>query len=202
MVPTQSSKPGTEAMGADDFPGADHWVPADVTMPRLREAAQACQGCNLCFSGTKGKRRIHASPDLAHMTACAPWLSAELAVVQPRGVVVLGATAGRAIFGRSFKVTARRGQILTLPETPEGCRSQNGWWPRRTLPPFSDHRIGTRPSPRWSQTSNLPPARLGKTYSGAWPECARLCGNVVVFDMWGGWTRSWPPRWHPNPGNA
>lgn len=40
-------------MGADDFPGADHWVPAYVTMPRLREAAQACQGCDLYADATQ-----------------------------------------------------------------------------------------------------------------------------------------------------
>jgi len=69
------------------------------------------------FSGTPGKRRIHASPDLVHMVACAPWLAAELNLVQPRGVVALGATAGEAIFRRSFKVTASRCQILAWPES-------------------------------------------------------------------------------------
>jgi uracil-DNA glycosylase len=68
------------------------------------------------FSGTKGKRRIHKTPDLAHMRACSPWLTAELSVVKPTGVVVLGATAGKAILGSRFKVTEQRGQLLDWPE--------------------------------------------------------------------------------------
>lgn len=67
------------------------------------------------FSGTRGKRRIHQTPDRVHVFACSPWLTAELALVRPRGVVLLGATAGRAILGPSFRVTASRGQLLTWP---------------------------------------------------------------------------------------
>jgi uracil-DNA glycosylase len=44
-----------------------------------------------------------------------PWLSAELSLVAPQGVVLLGATAGKAILGRSFKVTQSRGQLLPWP---------------------------------------------------------------------------------------
>jgi uracil-DNA glycosylase len=67
------------------------------------------------FSEVRGKQRIHKSPDLVHMTACMPWLSAELSLVAPQGVVLLGATAGKAILGRSFKVTQSRGQLLPWP---------------------------------------------------------------------------------------
>jgi DNA polymerase len=67
------------------------------------------------FSGTRGKRRIHANPDRVHVLACAPWLLAELTVVQPRGVVLLGATAGKALLGPKFKVTQARGTLQTWP---------------------------------------------------------------------------------------
>jgi uracil-DNA glycosylase family protein len=67
------------------------------------------------FSEVRGKQRIHKSPDLAHMTACMPWLLAELSLVRPQGVVLLGATAGKAILGRTFKVTQSRGQLLPWP---------------------------------------------------------------------------------------
>jgi DNA polymerase len=60
----------------------------------------------------RGKRRIHVKPDLAHMTACHPWLEAELAVVDPRVVVLLGATAGRAVLGRPVRIGAERGRLL------------------------------------------------------------------------------------------
>jgi DNA polymerase len=64
------------------------------------------------FSGTRGKQRIHKSPSRWHVTACGPWLLAELEVVKPQVVVVLGATAGQAVFGPSFRVGETRGRPL------------------------------------------------------------------------------------------
>jgi len=63
-----------------------------------------------------GKRRIHQTPDASHIGACAPWLSAELAILDPEIVVTLGATAGRAMLGPSFRVTKQRGMLIPLPE--------------------------------------------------------------------------------------
>ena len=68
------------------------------------------------FSGTRGKQRIHKTPSRAHVTACRPWLLAELDVVRPTGVVLLGATAGQAVYGASFRVGESRGQSLAWPE--------------------------------------------------------------------------------------
>jgi uracil-DNA glycosylase len=56
-----------------------------------------------------GKRRIHDRPDTWQVRACRPWLDAELARLAPGVVVTLGATAGQALFGSSFRVTAVRG---------------------------------------------------------------------------------------------
>lgn len=58
------------------------------------------------------KRRIHKAPSLREMTACGPWLAAELALVEPELIVVLGATAGKALLGSGFKVTQVRGTVL------------------------------------------------------------------------------------------
>lgn len=58
------------------------------------------------------KRRIHKAPNLREMTACAPWLAAELALVEPELIVVLGATAGKALLGSSFRVGEVRGTVL------------------------------------------------------------------------------------------
>ncbi len=58
------------------------------------------------------KRRIHKAPSLREMTACGPWPAAELAVVEPELIVVLGATAGKALLGSSFRVTQVRGTVL------------------------------------------------------------------------------------------
>ncbi|QPP07143.1 UdgX family uracil-DNA binding protein [Streptomyces bathyalis] len=63
-------------------------------------------------SGGRGKRRIHKAPTLREMTACGPWLAAEVDLVRPEVLVVLGATAGKALFGSSFRVTKERGLLM------------------------------------------------------------------------------------------
>jgi len=65
--------------------------------------------------GRAGKR-IHKGPSRVHVAACWPWLVAELEMVRPRGVVLLGATAGAAVYGPSFRVGAQRGRSLDWPE--------------------------------------------------------------------------------------
>jgi uracil-DNA glycosylase family protein len=60
----------------------------------------------------RGKRRIHQKPNWTEMTACRPWLEAELEVVKPRVLVLLGATAAQSLLGRQFRVTQSRGQLL------------------------------------------------------------------------------------------
>jgi DNA polymerase len=62
----------------------------------------------------KGKRRIHQRPSASEIAAERPTLMAELEKVDPRVVVVLGATAGQALFGSGFRVGAARGQVLDL----------------------------------------------------------------------------------------
>jgi uracil-DNA glycosylase family protein len=58
----------------------------------------------------RGKRRIHQKPNWSEIAACRPWLEAELAVVEPRVLVCLGATAAQALLGRQFRVTRERGR--------------------------------------------------------------------------------------------
>ena len=58
----------------------------------------------------RGKRRIHQKPNWREVGACRPWLDAELAVVEPRVLVCLGATAAQALLGRQFRVTKERGR--------------------------------------------------------------------------------------------
>jgi DNA polymerase len=60
----------------------------------------------------RGKRRIHQKPNWTEMTACRPWLEAEIAVVQPRVVVLLGATAAQSLLGRQFRVTQHRRELV------------------------------------------------------------------------------------------
>ena len=60
----------------------------------------------------RGKRRIHQKPNWKEIAACRPWLEAELAVVQPRVLVCLGATAAQTLLGRQFRVTKERGRPI------------------------------------------------------------------------------------------
>ncbi len=66
----------------------------------------------------RGKRRIHAKPNQTEINACRPWLDAEIAVVRPRILVCLGATAAQALLGRQFKVSERRGEFVESPLAP------------------------------------------------------------------------------------
>ncbi len=60
----------------------------------------------------RGKRRIHQKPNWSEVTACRPWLEAELEAVRPRVVVCLGATSAQSLLGRDFRVTQHRGELL------------------------------------------------------------------------------------------
>jgi len=66
----------------------------------------------------RGKRRIHKKPNAVEITACRPWLEAEMAAVKPRVIVCLGATAAQALLGNSFRVTQERGKFIDSPLAP------------------------------------------------------------------------------------
>jgi uracil-DNA glycosylase family protein len=63
----------------------------------------------------RGKRRIHKKPNALEITACRPWLDAEIAVVKPRAIICLGATAAQAILGPKFRVSVQRGRFVDSP---------------------------------------------------------------------------------------
>ena len=165
-------------MAEIERPGAERWVPEHADIDGLKEAAKACQGCELYAPATqvvfsagppsatmvlvgeqpgdvedrqgvpfvgpagrllveairaagidpttvyrtnavkhfrfeqRGSRRLHKTPEAPHIVACRPWLHAEFAVLRPRIVVALGATAGRSLFGRPVRIGAERGRVL------------------------------------------------------------------------------------------
>jgi uracil-DNA glycosylase family protein len=66
----------------------------------------------------RGKRRIHQKPDVRHLSACHPWLEAELEAVAPGVVVAMGATAARAVLDRTVKIGEVRGRVLEEPARP------------------------------------------------------------------------------------
>jgi uracil-DNA glycosylase len=66
----------------------------------------------------RGKRRLHQTPRAGEVEACKPWLEAELDAVRPRAVLALGATAAKALYGPSVRVTRDRGKSIESPLAP------------------------------------------------------------------------------------
>jgi DNA polymerase len=66
----------------------------------------------------RGKRRIHAKPASAEIAACRPWLDTEIALVKPRVLICLGATAAQALLGSGFKVSRQRGAFVDSALAP------------------------------------------------------------------------------------
>ena len=63
----------------------------------------------------RGKRRLHKTPAQREIEACLPWLEAEVAAIEPRVLLCMGATAARAVMGGKVRVTEARGQPLRSP---------------------------------------------------------------------------------------
>jgi uracil-DNA glycosylase family protein len=66
----------------------------------------------------RGKRRLHKKPNSRDIAACRPWLEAELAAVEPRVLVALGATAAKALLGSDVRVLRDRGTVIASDFSP------------------------------------------------------------------------------------
>jgi uracil-DNA glycosylase len=66
----------------------------------------------------RGKRRIHKKPNAREITACRPWVEAEIRLVKPKVIVCLGATAAQALLGPQFRVSKQRGQFIESTLAP------------------------------------------------------------------------------------
>jgi uracil-DNA glycosylase family 4 len=67
----------------------------------------------------RGKRRIHKKPAVSEVRACRPWLEVEIALIRPKIIVCLGATAAQSVFGSDYRVTKERGQFVEHPWAPQ-----------------------------------------------------------------------------------
>jgi DNA polymerase len=64
----------------------------------------------------RGKRRLHKRPNAYEVQQCSWWLERERAIIRPRAIVALGATAGRSLFGKVITIGRARGQDLRLAD--------------------------------------------------------------------------------------
>ncbi|HET7689463.1 MAG TPA: UdgX family uracil-DNA binding protein [Nocardioidaceae bacterium] len=114
---------GEQPGDKEDLAGEPFVGPAGQLLDKALDAAGIRPGSvyrtnvvkHFRFSGTRGKQRIHQSPARWHVAACEPWLIAELDAVRPQGVVLLGATAGAALYGTSFRIGRTRGRLQEWP---------------------------------------------------------------------------------------
>ena len=116
---------GEQPGDQEDKAGAPFVGPAGKLLDRAMEEAGIDRSLAYVTNVVKhfkwkaqGKRRIHQKPNWSEITAWFPWLEAELAVVKPRVLVCLGATAAQALLGRQFRVTQHRGEPVESDLAP------------------------------------------------------------------------------------
>ena len=114
-------QPGDE----EDVAGRPFVGPAGRLLDQLMEAAGLPRDQVYVTNAVKhfkwtprGKKRMHQKPSASEVTACRPWLEAELAAVKPEVLVLLGATAAQSLLGRAFRVTRSRGALFASAWAP------------------------------------------------------------------------------------
>jgi uracil-DNA glycosylase len=110
---------GEQPGDQEDLAGAPFVGPAGKLLDRALEEAGIDRGTTYITNAVKhfkwkarGTRRIHDKPTWTESMACRPWLDAELALVKPRALVLMGATAAQTLLGKSFRVSQERGKPL------------------------------------------------------------------------------------------
>jgi uracil-DNA glycosylase len=110
---------GEQPGDQEDLAGAPFVGPAGKLLDRALEEAGIDRATTYVTNAVKhfkwkarGTRRIHDKPTWTESMACRPWLDAELALVKPRALVLMGATAAQALLGKSFRVSQERGKPL------------------------------------------------------------------------------------------
>jgi DNA polymerase len=111
---------GEQPGDAEDLAGRPFVGPAGKLLDRAlqdaaipRELAYVTNAVKHFNWVPRGKKRLHAKPQMRHLDACRPWLQAELEVIKPAVLVCLGATAAQSLLGRAFRITQQRGKVLT-----------------------------------------------------------------------------------------
>jgi uracil-DNA glycosylase family protein len=133
---------GEQPGDAEDVAGHPFVGPAGRLLDRALEDAGIDRGLVYVTNVVKhfkweprGKRRIHAKPNAAEIGACRPWLETEIALVKPRVLVCLGATAAQALLGRRTRCRASAASSFrprSRPSSPRPCTRLPSFAPRTT----------------------------------------------------------------------
>jgi uracil-DNA glycosylase len=118
-IPAAMMLVGEQPGDQEDKQGAPFVGPAGRVLDDALEVAGIDRGAVYVTNAVKhfkwearGKRRIHKRPNASEIDACAPWLREEIAHVRPAVIVAMGATAVRAVLGRTRAIASLRGQVL------------------------------------------------------------------------------------------
>src|SRR5688572_20728658 len=110
---------GEQPGDREDLEGHPFVGPAGKLLDRALQAAGLERGKVFITNAVKhfnfeprGKFRLHKRPPAMAVKACRPWLEAELGLLEPEVMVLLGATAAQAILGATFRVTKDRGKVI------------------------------------------------------------------------------------------
>lgn len=124
-VPARLMLVGEQPGDREDIEGQPFVGPAGGVLARALEEAGLPQEQAFVTNVVKhfkwrpsGKRRLHERPNRIEVGACLPWVQTELALVRPEALVLLGATAARALAGPKISVMRDRGKPLSLPLAP------------------------------------------------------------------------------------
>jgi DNA polymerase len=117
---------GEQPGDAEDLAGRPFVGPAGKLLDRAlteagidrREAYVTNAVKHFNWSETRGKRRIHKKPNARQMAACKPWLEAEINLLRPKVIVLLGATAAQQLMGAGFSVMKERGHLIQSKLAP------------------------------------------------------------------------------------
>src|SRR3569833_1062976 len=116
---------GEQPGDQEDKQGRPFVGPAGKLLDKALEEAEIDRGKVYVTNAVKhfkweprGKLRIHKKPSMKEITACRPWLDAELETVKPKLIVALGATAAQGLLGSSFRITQAHGQVQEMVGLP------------------------------------------------------------------------------------
>lgn len=136
---------GEQPGDSEDLTGHPFVGPAGAILDRVLEEQGVERGDVYVTNAVKhfkwelrGKRRLHKTPAQREIDACLPWLEAEVAAVQPRLVLCLGATAAKAVLGTTVRINEARGHALRSPLGREVLVTMHPAYLLRLRPPANE----------------------------------------------------------------